>query len=223
LSGYYPPHLLVLHGALDDGHIEVLEALAPDLPLALFVDHASAVASWATELPARTAARHVATTATHDVLVRPPVATVPWLPPDPDRYAAIASVATTESPAEIARVVDGQPLTAWATERSQQGGETVTVTLAEETRVSGVQLTLSRSTDMFPRALAISVSMDGERWNEVWRGATARQTLTAVLADPQLARVPLPFAPAQARFVRLVQTARANEAAWAIGELAILR
>ena len=82
---------------------------------------------------------------------------------------------------------------------------------------------MARITGMFPRALSISVSMDGERWDEVWRGTTAREALTAVLADPQLGRVPLSFAPAQARFVRLVQTARANEAAWAIGELAILR
>ncbi len=223
LSGYYPPHIAVLHGALDDGHIEVLEALAPDVPLALFVDRASAAASWATELPVRTSARPIATTATHAVLVRPPVAQAPWTPPEPDRYAAIASAASTESPGDIGRVIDGQPLTAWATERAQQGGETVTVTLVEETRVSGVQLTLARITGMFPRALSISVSVDGERWDEVWSGTTARETLTAVLADPQLARVPLSFAPAQARFVRLVQTARANEAAWAIGELAILR
>ena len=223
LSGYYPPHIPVLHGALDDGHIEVLDALAPEVPLALFVDRASAVASWAAKLPARTAARGVATTATHAVLVRPPVAVVPWMPPSPDRHAAIASVASAESPGDIGRVLDGQPLTMWSTSRAQRGGETVTVTLLEETRVSGVQLTLARSTGMFPRALTISVSVDGERWDEVWHGATARQTLTAVLADPQQGRVPLSFAPAQARFVRLVQTARANEAAWAIGELAILR
>jgi hypothetical protein len=47
--------------------------------------------------------------------------------------------------------------------------------------------------------------------------------MRAALADPRHARVSLPFAPVDARYVRVVQTARASEAGWAIAELALFR
>jgi hypothetical protein len=222
MSGYHPPHVAVLQSALRDNYLDVIDALAPEWPLAVFVNRAGA-APWIAQLPAQTSARAVEMTATHAVLVRPPVTTTAWVLPGAERQVTIAGIEASDNGAAIARATDGDPATIWTTTGVQQGGETIAVTLAEETTISELLLALDLSPGAFPRELAISASMDGERWVDVWRGPTARATMRAALADPRHARVSLPFAPVDARYVRVVQTARASEAGWAIAELALFR
>jgi hypothetical protein len=223
LSGYQPPHVTVLRAALDDQQFAVIDALAPGVPLALFLDQATAARHWAPAVASATAARPLTVTDSHAVLVRPPVPAESWRAADADGTVAVASVASTANPDAIGRAVDGDPATVWGTTRPQQGDETVTMTLAAATDVTGVQFALGSYVGGFPRDLTISVSLDGATWREVWRGATVRQTMTAVLADPRLARVPIRFAAAPARFVRLAQTARANESGWVMAEVSVLR
>lgn len=223
LSGYQPPHLTLLRAALDDEQFAVFDGLATDVPLALFLDRASTPAHWPAALAATTAARPLASTSTHDLLLRPPLPAPPWTPPDASLAVPVTALAASDNPALIGQAVDGRPGTVWGTPGAQRGGETVTITLAEQTAVSAVWLSFAGHAAGFPRALSVRVSDDGEAWREVWAGPTARLAMTTVLADPRLVRMPVRFAPTPARFVRLVQTARANEAGWVIAELSVLR
>jgi hypothetical protein len=193
------------------------------VPLALFLDLATEARHWPAALAATTTARLLSLTSTHAVRVRPPAPAESWLAADAGEAAGIAGIVSTANPDAIGRAVDGDPATVWGTTRPQQGDETVTMTLAAETDVTGVQFALGSYVGGFPRDLTVSVSLDGVAWREVWRGATARQTMAAVLADPRLARVPIRFAATPARFVRLAQMARANEAGWVMAELMVLR
>jgi F5/8 type C domain len=222
MSGYDPPHMTVLRAALADGYYESLDVLAPGAPLAVSLDDA-ALDGWRASLAARSAVPWPGTS-TPALFLRPPSQLSPdWPSPALDRHATIAAVSTNANETDVDAVIDGRLDTVWVTPRAQQGDEWVIATLTDETEVTGLRLSLGRHAAAFPRHLILSVSLDGQHWQDVHHDALARQTMITVQADPRLVRVPVAFPATRARMIRLRQTARSSVSPWAIDELVVLR
>jgi hypothetical protein len=118
-------------------------------------------------------------------------------------------------------VTDGNLETAWSTPKAQQGGEELVLELDGQHSVTGVSLSTGPPLEAFPRWLAVAVSIDGERWDEVWNGGMAGPFVEAVLRDPRTAEGRLAFAAKAARFVRLRQLRADPYAGWMIAELKV--
>ncbi|MCC7125759.1 MAG: discoidin domain-containing protein [Acidobacteria bacterium] len=223
VSGYEPPHYGVLHAALDEGQFDVLQEMVPGRALALFVDRTHPAALALDMLGAATKAALVDATDATAVLLRQPIDVPAWAGAAEDRRVPMTAITATEHTDEVEHMRDGDLRTIWATDGTQHGGEAITVELSSASTVSGVVMALERNTTAYPRALTISVSMDGTSWTTMWSGPAARLALRAALADPRELRVHVPFTTANARYVRLEQTGAAPSAAWAIAELAVVR
>jgi hypothetical protein len=223
LSGFEPPHYAALRGATRDGDTGAVEMLAVDRPLAVFLSRPPAASDLASLLPRQSRARHLATTATHEVYLVDAGARATAQIPEAARSIPLLDIAPSSSAAEVGRMRDGERRTAWLSAGPQRGGESVTVTLEERQMVRGVMLALGAFPSGFPRELSIEVSTDDGGWRVVWQGPTGARTVSAALDDPREVRMVIEFAPVEARLVRLTQTGRSLDDSWAIAEMAILR
>jgi hypothetical protein len=117
--------------------------------------------------------------------------------------------------------VDGDFLTRWDTGPQRRGHELV-VDLGEPHRVGAVVLNLGPSSRDFPRLLTVEGSLDGELWEETFRGPTARQLLRVSLREPR--NLPLDFALGgrTVRFIRLRQHRDEPVYFWSVAELQVL-
>ena len=73
----------------------------------------------------------------------------------------------------------------------------------------------------FPRRLAVDLSDDGGRWQEVWSGETALLAFVAALELPRSVPLRLPLGHAAARYLRLRQTGEDPVYYWSIAELQV--
>lgn len=223
LSGYGPTHYGALQSALRDEDTGVLEAIAVERPVAVFVDRQHGSASRTSSLlPRQSRARHVASTATHEVFLidagarrRSPI-------PDNSALVAIAAIEASSRPEQVDRLADGNRRTAWISDGPQRGGERLTARLANRSLVSGVVLGHGPFGSGFPRQLTVEVAEEEDVWHPVWQGALGARTVAAALDDPREVRVYLEFAPIAARFVRLTQTGTSDVDEWALAELGVV-
>jgi hypothetical protein len=221
-SGYAPPHHAALMTAIRDGDTGVLEVVARDRPLAVFVARSPATTETLRLLPLQSRARHVASTADHEVFLLNAAHRAPAPMPDPSRLVAIAGIEASVSPEQIERLRDGNRRTSWITAGPQKGGEELRVHLHSRQRVSGVVLSQGAVSAGFPRQLTISVSTDTATWQTVWQGPTGARTVAAALDDPLDVRVLIEFPPVEAEQLRLTQTGTSVEDEWAVAELSVL-
>lgn len=218
LSGYDPPHQAALRIALREQRVEALSAVAAAAPIAIFVGRDAQGAGLAARLIARTQARPIGQTNTHEVLLLPRSPALPDSPPAGDPIAVRDLTSTIDQPG-LARMLDGDRHTAWRTQH-QSGDEAFTADLGRSMQVSGLVLASGGYTWWFARAVAIELSTNGESWTEAWRGENVTRTVSAALADPRLVRVPFSFTPAAARYVRVRQIGVSREP-WAVAELTV--
>lgn len=223
LSGYEPPHYGALRGAIRDGDTGVVEMIAVERPLAVFLRKGTAATETMSVLPKQSRARHVATTAEHEVFLLSAAPRAASTIPDPARAIPILSVEPSSGADQAQRMRDGDRRTAWMSDGPQRGGEWVTLTLDGERSVTGLVLSQGAFPSGFPRELAIGSSTDGENWQTVWQGPTGALTVAAALDDPREVRLVVQFPVSKARFVRLTQTGRSLDDSWAVAELAVLR
>jgi hypothetical protein len=222
LSGYAPPYHAALKSAIRDGDTGVLEVVARDHPLAVFVSRSPATAETMRLLPLQSRARHVASTATHEVFLLSAASRAPAPMPDGSRLAGIADIQASTSAGQIDRLRDGSRRTSWIGDGPQRGGEEITIRLHPPTVVSGVVLAQGALSAGFPRQLTISASTDGATWRPLWQGPTGARTVAAALDDPLDVRVFIEFPPVEAHVLRLTQTGTAVEDEWAVAELSVV-
>jgi hypothetical protein len=220
LSGYDPPHYTVLRGALTDKHVEGLSALAPTGDIAIFVSRDAAAAEWVSLFETRTAARRVAATSTHEVLLLPRSDSGPPAATRISGRLEIRGLTSNLYPENLARMLDGDRFTAWSSENPQVGGEEFTIDLGEVAEVRGVSLALGAHLTGFPRLLVIEASDDGMQWVEAFRGGTAFQGVTAALHDPREAPLAIQLGERRARYLRLRQLEQ-SESGWVVAELRV--
>ena len=117
--------------------------------------------------------------------------------------------------------VDGDRMTRWDTGPQRRDNELV-IDLGEPHRVGAVVLSLGPSSRDFPRLLTVEVSLDGEQWEETFRGPTAQQMLRASVRQPR--DLPLDFAldGRTVRFIRLRQHQDEPVYFWSVAELRVL-
>jgi hypothetical protein len=222
LSGYSPPYHPAFRSAIRDGDTGVLEVVARDRPIAVFVTRSPATAATMALLPRQSRAQHVAATADHEVFLLGAANRAPAPMPDPSRVVAIAGIEASVSPEQIDRLRDGNRSTSWISPAPQKGGEELRVQLQSRQVVSGVVLSQGAITAGFPRQLTISVSTDATTWRTVWQGPTGARTVAAALDDPLDVRVLIEFPPVEAQLLRLTQTGTAVEDEWTVAELSVV-
>ena len=131
------------------------------------------------------------------VVTPPPTPTDP--PPPTSTMTATASV--NNVPAELAKITDGNPNTAWLAGTSMVSGQWVQVDYGATASRSSVSFDIANGyTNSYPRTFDVQVSTNGTAWTTVKAGATgAYPTCTAT------------FTATACRFVRVVcKTANAN-------------
>jgi hypothetical protein len=118
--------------------------------------------------------------------------------------------------------VDGDRMTRWDTGLPQSRGNELVIDLGEPHRVGAVVLSLGVFSRDFPRFLTVEVSLDGEQWEETFRGPTLRQIFRASVRQPR--DVPLDFAldGRTVRFIRLRQHQDDPAYLWSVAELQVL-
>lgn len=222
LSGYAPPHYGALQSATRDEDTGALEVIAVSRPVAVFVRKQSDAARAASRLPLQSRARHVASTATHEVFLIDAAPRRPAPMPDGQHTLPIASVEASTQPDWVDRLADGNRRTAWISDGPQRGGEALTITLADHHQVSGVVLAHGPFTPGFPRQLTIEVAEEPGAWRPVWQGPTGARTVAAALDDPRDVRLYIEFPPLEAKYVRLTQTGVSAVDEWAVAELGVV-
>src|SRR5688572_15356411 len=144
------------------------------------------------------------------------------LPPSEPRgrRLAIATIATSCNVEAIPAAQDGDPATRWQC-GPQRPTQEMTVDLGTVQTVGMVVPALGPFTTDFPRRLIVETSTDGSTWQPAWDGGYLPQLVEAMLRDPLVNRVVLPFDPRAARYVRF-RLADSDEVwYWSIAELEI--
>jgi hypothetical protein len=128
------------------------------------------------------------------------------------------------------RLRDGDPRTAWMTERPQRPGDQLEVTLREPESLAAASLGLTYPFDEFPRNLMLSGRAEGEdSWHRLpfADGPAERvSTLTQLLERPRDAALVLRFAPQRLERIRFALGSRDADPAWprwAVSELRLYR
>jgi hypothetical protein len=215
-SGYEAPWTGALRARLEAFDPFALEALAEAgvTQIAVIARHDRG-GDWRAYVLTR--ARHARTTADGAVwlydLPKPTAASAPPLP--------IRSIQVSEHPALVASMTDGDPATFWHSRQPQTGGESVAIDLGRVHRVDGIDVSLGRFIDAFPRQLTVETSIDGAGWQEAWRGDAGRLVILPIFEPATDVRLRFPVGGKPARYLRLTQTGRADQSSWTIAELIV--
>ena len=132
----------------------------------------------------------------------------------------IRAVSASCSAEMLPLLTDGDWTTRWHC-GPQTAGQALTVDLGAVTTVAAVVPALGDFRTDQPRRLAVELSIDGLEWREVRNGDVRIEMLEAEIEAPLRNRVVVPFAPGQARYVRLRQTANDDVFYWSIAELEV--
>jgi hypothetical protein len=220
-SGYFPPHYTALQRGLSLRDPDILTQLAVLGVTTAVVDrNEDSGGKWDEYLRSNPAVTQVCTIGQQTLyrIAVPPAAAVALSVGTPLRAAVIRANVNAD---KVLLMVDGDVTTRW--ESGPQGaGMRVDVELGSVQTVQGVDLTLGRFVEDFPRAMAIELSEDGEQFREVWRGTSAGR---AVVASSDISgTVPMRyrFEPARASTVRMRLTTNDDIYFWSIAEMKIV-
>ena len=120
-----------------------------------------------------------------------------------------ARVTASLNPREAALAIDGDAGSRWTTLAYQAPGQSFTLDLGEVRAVGRVTLDARASPEDAPAGYRLSISVDGDAWDVVARGAGAAGS-TDVVFDAR-----------DARFVRVEQTGSKADRWWSIHELVV--
>ena len=118
-------------------------------------------------------------------------------------------------------VHDGSLVTRWECGPGRPG-QFIEADLGTVRPVSAVVNSLGAYINDAPRSVRITVSADGSRWTTAWEGTTAALALRAALDQPARMDVHLPFAPVNARYIRITQTGEETGWLWSVAELSVI-
>ena len=132
----------------------------------------------------------------------------------------LAGVSTNVNQGIVDSMSDGDFATRWES-GPQEAGMRVDVDLGSVRSVQGIDLSLGRFVQDFPRQMVIEASEDGKIFREVWRGGSAGRAFVASL---QLggAAMEYRFEPVRARMMRMRLTADDDTYYWSIAEIKIV-
>ena len=218
-SGYVPPHYRVLLEGFRLDDAAALTALTGQTPLTVVIDRRQQIDRWAALIEK-----------CHGSLVDDDGSWRVYSVPggEGDRtYAAgaplpIASVVANTGKDAVNLMVDGNPATAWSSQRVQAGDEEITIDLGADRTVEAVRLALGMFVDEFPRSLDVECAAAAAQWQPCWKGSVPALALGAVLADARVGAMMIPIGLDHIRRLRLRQTGADPVNRWSISELAVL-
>ena len=220
-SGYFPPHYTALQRGLSLRDPDILTQLARLGVTTAVVDrNEDSGGKWDEYVRSSPAATHVCTMGQQSLyrLAVPPGAAADLSGGTPLPAAVIRANVNAD---KVHLMVDGDVKTRW--ESGPQGaGMRVDVDLGSVQTVQGVDLTLGRFVEDFPREMAIEVSEDGQQFREVWRGTSAGRAVVAASDIGGTVPMRYRFEPEKARVVRLRLTENDDIYFWSIAEMKIV-
>jgi hypothetical protein len=161
-----------------------------------------------------------------DILVRLPPASEAAAPAaftdtgQMDRTAWRA--ASNKNPQLVRRAFDGDPSTFWTTGYPQQKGDFFELDLGEPLSLTGFRLVLNYAPLDYPRSFRVDASLDGTSWTPLYEKAGFFPMLDKrMIEDFGRYVVPVSFASADVRFLRISLTASHEARHWSISEIAI--
>ena len=214
VSGYEPPHYSPMQEGLTLRDPEMLEAIASLGAFEVSIERAGDPdGRW----------RQYAQGAPGAVLVaddgQRTIVRVPQAVREQPRVGASLPIASVRaSQGDPGLVIDARLNTDWGSR--QEGREWLLADLGSIRTVEGVSLAIQKHSAGFPRHLAIDVSNDGERFEQIWEGNGVSATFLAVIRAPITGWLRVGFSPREARFVRLRQTMAAR-GMWVVPELEV--
>ena len=222
-SGYFAPHYWAMQYLIKQHDPAVLARLSSYGPIEVVVDH-----DWDPDSRLRRflrAAPQVSLVYQDDRyssfrVERGPAASM--LPRPPGQPLAITSIKAQCNESSTGAMIDGDLETRWACGREQRPGDTFTIDLGSERRVTGVETLIAGFVGDFPRELSIETSNDGSSWSTAWNGDTAIIAMSAALEDPLKIPMPFSFEPRQARYLRMTELASEETYYWSIAELHVI-
>ena len=219
-SGYFPPPYTALQRGLSLRDPDILTQLAARGATTAIVDrNEDEGGKWDAYLRSNPAVTHVCSIGQQSLyrMTAPPVSEAPRAG-TPLRPSLIrANVNADMAPL----MVDGDVATRWES-GPQDTGMRVDVDLGATQTVIGVDLTLGRFVEDFPREMAIEISDDGQRFREVWRGTSAGRAVIASFDVRGSVPMRYRFEPTPARVVRMRLTADDEIYFWSIAEMKIV-
>ena len=132
----------------------------------------------------------------------------------------IVSLDASCSPEMLPLTTDGDAASRWHC-GPQMPGQELIVDLGTVRQVGTVIPSLGNFASDQPKQLLVETSVDGSTWVEAWNHGVRAEAFDAEIRDPLDVRILVAFAPRQARYVRLRQTARDDTWYWSIAEVEV--
>jgi hypothetical protein len=219
-SGYFPPHYLALRTGLALRDPDVLTQFGVLGVTDIVVDEeADPRGGWNKYVRSHPAVRHVCTVRKQS-LYR-------MTPPQADQNAGVSgrplrvALIRPNVNAEMAPLmVDRDLATRWHS-GPQEAAMRVDLDVGSVQTVQGVDLSLARAVEDFPREMVIETSEDGHLWREQWRGGSAGRAVIAAVDITASTPMRYRFSPTPARIIRLRLTAGDDIYYWSIAEISI--
>jgi hypothetical protein len=138
-----------------------------------------------------------------------------------DMPVRIADVGTPCDASSLPLARDGDLATRWVCTPAGSRQE-MTIDLGRVGTVSAFVQGMGRFSWEAPRYLVVETSVDAQTWEEAWNGSVLERTILAGIADPNSLRIVVPFAPRQARYLRVRPDKQEPGFHWTIAEVEVL-
>jgi hypothetical protein len=132
-----------------------------------------------------------------------------------------AVIRTNVNPDIAPLMVDRDLATRWHS-GPQETGMRVDIDLGSVQMVQGVDLSLARAVEDFPRDMVIETSEDGQQWRAQWRGTSAGRAVIAAIDISAGTPLRYRFAPTRAQIVRMRLTTGDEIYYWSIAEITVV-
>ena len=219
-SGYAAPHYRAMEYALGHGREDVLDLLASlgVRQIRINRDHEdgptyeSYVATWP-------GSRRVAETDHESLYAFTEVSPLPPVAPLGPRLE-IAALTANVNPEMTDLALDDDLESRWHS-GPQNPGYSIAADLGVSQPLGAVVALMAGFTLDFPRELRVSISDDGETWDDAWRGPGDAVAVIGALREPREAPLIIRLTGASGRYIRLQQTFGDPIFYWSIAELRV--
>jgi hypothetical protein len=219
-SGYFPPHYTALRAGLSLLEPDVLTQLAARGVTHVVVDRdEDRRGRWEQYVESHPTATRICTVGKQSLYrMTPPPASAAPAQGAPIKVVALRANVNQNLTMSM---VDGDLATRW--QSGPQGeGMRVDVELASVQAVQGLDVSLGRFVEDFPRTLVIEVSQDGSSWQQVWKGGSAGLAVAAGFDPTGSTPMKYRFPPTDARLVRMRLMSDDEIYYWSIAELKVV-
>lgn len=218
-SGYAPTHYLVLRAAIADHDDSALSAIAAAAGPLLVAASERGDHEWPAFVDAHAGSRLLGKDderrfyAIEQAPVPAPACEAGPLP--------IAAASDGTSIIALAPLVDRNAMTWWTPGHPQRPGDTLVLDLGHAARPCALILSQTGFAMLYPRAVEVTLSTDGQSWTRAFSGRTGGLMVTSALAHEADPPLPIPLPGTPARFIKVTLTAPVDKDGWVVTDVAV--